>query len=629
MSSSLPALRRCLLAVTAGFALASPASAQTPVTDSSSYVDALTTINDAATGSTGNSYTLDLAPSVTVTPGTGNTVTVNGNGGALDGGGTLTPVVIYSGTVTLNDLTIQNGLGGGLFIATSAVVTLHNVSVTNNAVRGGLNGTYNAQTEYNGDSSSYHGGNASFVLGLNNVDANGVPTTGAGAQISGSILGAAGTSAGGQQSLGYLAGAGNYESLGQSGTTGATYDGGGGGGTVLPYDGSQYSSGGGDGQGNTLPSFDYSTRAAGGGGGTVIQNLNYAGGGGGFGAGGGAGAFAAGGGAGAFAAGGGGFGGSGGFDTSGFYASPGYGATRDEGAALGAGIFVMFGAQLTLTGSSTFSGNAYLDAYPGVSATPYLGTDLFMMTGADVTLAPGAGETIHFRGSIGDDSQDFHSAANGTGVLLKLGNSTTPGGTIIFDVANGYGGGTALTHGVTLIVNNAIGSATGTGAVTLAADTTLGGTGRIDGLTTLSGGAHLAPGNSPGTLTFTGGLTLNDGAILDFQLGTASDLIAVSGGTLSGPSSGTITVNLSDSGGFTAGTYTLIDFSTGGTLTDNLDLADFALGTVINGYTYTFVQVGNLIQLTAVAAIPEPAACAALAGALALALTALRRRRTE
>ena len=192
--------------------------------------------------------------------------------------------------------------------------------------------------------------------------------------------------------------------------------------------------------------------------------------------------------------------------------------------------------------------------------------------------------------------------------------------TLTLSGTNTYTGATRINDG-TLRVNGSLISS----AVTVASGATLGGSGTIGGLATFATGAHLAPGNSPGTITFTGGLILSTGSILDFQLGTASDLIAVSGGTLSGPGSGTITVNLSDSGGFTAGTYDFIDAS-GATLT-GIDATSFALGTIIAGYDFTFTQSGNLFRLVAVtAALPEPATYAALLGAAALAFAAFRRK---
>ena len=168
------------------------------------------------------------------------------------------------------------------------------------------------------------------------------------------------------------------------------------------------------------------------------------------------------------------------------------------------------------------------------------------------------------------------------------------------------------------------------------AGATLAGDDLIDQTSVFHAGAHLAQGSPvglntgrpqdllTGTLTFKNGLTMETGAILDFDLGLVSDRIRVIGGTLTGPSGGTITVNLTDSGGFTAGVYTLIDAS-GATLS-SIGATTFTLGSAIDGYAYAFSQEGLAILLTATA-IPEPSACAILAGTAALGLASLRRRR--
>jgi len=195
-------------------------------------------------------------------------------------------------------------------------------------------------------------------------------------------------------------------------------------------------------------------------------------------------------------------------------------------------------------------------------------------------------------------------------------------GTTVLTAASTYFGGTEITGGK-LIVNNTTGSGTGTGAVTVGADGTLGGYGTIGGLTTISTGGHLAPGTSPGTLTFANGLALEDGAILDLELGTLSDLIRITGGTLSGVLDGEITLNLIDSGGFAAGTYTLIDFT--GADIANLSAASFRFGSIIGGYAYEISLEGNQFLLTA-AAVPEPST-GLLAGLAAAVLLLFRRRR--
>ena len=62
----------------------------------------------------------------------------------------------------------------------------------------------------------------------------------------------------------------------------------------------------------------------------------------------------------------------------------------------------------------------------------------------------------------------------------------------------------------------------------------------------------LSPGNSPGTLTVSNNLVASSTAVLQYQLGTSSDLTKVSGNlTLGG------TLNVSNAGGFTNTTYTL------------------------------------------------------------------------
>ena len=235
---------------------------------------------------------------------------------------------------------------------------------------------------------------------------------------------------------------------------------------------------------------------------------------------------------------------------------------------------------------------------------------------------------------------NIYTGAGSTGII-EGGTIVTDGnvtkinkGTLVLNNVNTYAGQTIVTAG-TLIVNGSI-----AGEAVVRNGAFLGGSGVIGGLATIESGATLTPGtsltpgtlpdsgnafpagSSLGTLTFADGLTLNDGAILAFELGTTSDRIDVTGGTLS--AAGTIIVNLTDAGGFIAGTYTLID-ATGATLSD-ISATSFVLGTTLAGYDFTFVQNGDLFQLTAIA-IPEPAAAAALVGGCVLILVAFRRQK--
>ena len=155
---------------------------------------------------------------------------------------------------------------------------------------------------------------------------------------------------------------------------------------------------------------------------------------------------------------------------------------------------------------------------------------------------------------------------SGSGTLTQLGP-----GTLTLTGANTYTGATTVTAG-TLLINGTQTAATG--AVSVAAGATLGGTGTTGGVVTVADGGHLSPGAGPGTLT-TGGLVLSPGALLDYELttpgvvgGATNDLTVVNGAlTLDGV--------LNISGAFAPGTYRLLNYT--GALTDNtLDVRDGA-----------------------------------------------------
>jgi autotransporter-associated beta strand protein len=152
---------------------------------------------------------------------------------------------------------------------------------------------------------------------------------------------------------------------------------------------------------------------------------------------------------------------------------------------------------------------------------------------------------------------------NGPGSLTLGGNNTFSAGTTV--------------NGGTLLVNNTVGSGTGSGSVSINPGATLGGNGIIGGQVSFAAGATLAPGgNGSGTLTITNDLGLNNASILQFQLGKNSDAVAVTGDlTLGG------TLNISSAGGFGPCTYTL--FTYGGTLS----VGTLTIGTTPANYTYT------------------------------------------
>ena len=191
------------------------------------------------------------------------------------------------------------------------------------------------------------------------------------------------------------------------------------------------------------------------------------------------------------------------------------------------------------------------------------------LTGASTMAAPtyyfiGANNaSTTFAGTISDNAGFTALTKTGTGTLTLAGNNT-------------FSGGTTVNAG-TLLINNTAGSGTGSGTVSVNPGATLGGTGTIAGQVSLAAGATLAPGGSaPGTLSIGNDLGLNNSSSLQFQVGTNSDLVAVTGDlTLAG------TLIISTAGGFGSGTYTL--FTYGGAL----GVGTLVIGAVPAGYACT------------------------------------------
>ena len=229
-----------------------------------------------------------------------------------------------------------------------------------------------------------------------------------------------------------------------------------------------------------------------------------------------------------------------------------------------AGNTVVLGA---FTGSGTLA---------GPQANSGTGDTLFILGGNNTSAA--------FSGIISSNStvsgSEVAVTKTGTGTLTLSGTSTYTGGTTV--------------EGGTLRINNTSGSGTGSGSLEVFSAAMLTGSGSIGGAATIDNGAILAPGNPSGALTFMSHLTLNDGSLLSFVLGTNSDSVVVNGDLfLTGQ------LSVTNGGGFGVAAYTL--FTCGGSLNfDNLQLV-----AAPSGYNYSFnTNTSGVVKLVVAPTTP-------------------------
>lgn len=205
-------------------------------------------------------------------------------------------------------------------------------------------------------------------------------------------------------------------------------------------------------------------------------------------------------------------------------------------------------------------------------------------------------------------------------------------GTLTLSNANTYEGTTTVNAG-TLLVNNTVGSGTGSGAVLIESAGTLGGSGTINGTVTVNG--SLRPGNSIGTLTVANDVTWNSGQNWVFELGTggtvlapgASDRLSLTGAGndfLKGTgAAGSFVFDFAGTG--TTGWYRLVSWES--TTSSGFAPESFAWTNLASGLSATFTVSDTIgSQGIYLNVIPEPSTWALIAVA-GTALVVVRRRR--
>ena len=275
-----------------------------------------------------------------------------------------------------------------------------------------------------------------------------------------------------------------------------------------------------------------------------------------------------------------------------------YAGSQSYGGVIsGAGAVTVEGSgTVALTGANTDSGTTNVTSI----ATLQLGNGT---SGHDGLL----GGNLQNNGVTTYDyagSQSYAGSISGTGTINLIGT-----GTAAFSGASSTSGNVFVYDG-DLRANNAAGSATGSGTVNispnLGALASLSGTGSISGPVIMAAAsgpnvAHLAPGvNSTGaagnfggigTLNLGGGLTIGNGSALDYDLGTASDLTAVTGQLTLGTG---VVLNVNQAAGFGLGTYTLLTYS--GALTGNA--SSWTISGIPGADNATFASGGGVVTVT-------------------------------
>lgn len=201
------------------------------------------------------------------------------------------------------------------------------------------------------------------------------------------------------------------------------------------------------------------------------------------------------------------------------------GGTLQSGP-MGTGTITFAGGEIR----STTNANTEIDNPTNLDADltiPSPGGDKILTLGGPMTLVGGnhtifqnSAAAVVISGIISDGGNGYQLVKSGSGILTV-------------SAANAFGGGMRVDSG-RLLVDNTIGSGTGSGPVTVRGGT-LAGTGNISGATTVNSGAIISAGDgvsTPGELTLSApsGNLLSDGSKYDWKINDAVGAMGSSDG---------------------------------------------------------------------------------------------------
>lgn len=284
---------------------------------------------------------------------------------------------------------------------------------------------------------------------------------------------------------------------------------------------------------------------------------------------------------------------------------------------------------LTLNGDNSYGGNTTIN-----------GTGMVLINGntsaSTGAVNVGSSATLGGLGTVGGAvTLSSSSSIGSTGNTLALASSLTTTGTNTLNASStvNVAGGTTISAG-TFNVNGTLGS-----ALTVNSGATLKGNGAISGAATING--VLAPGASPGILSFDSSLTLGGNTTMEINgttRGTQYDGINTTGlltygGTLTmsfgAPASAGTTFDLFQIGGGSTGSFSNVSIAGSYTLTSLTNSSGIWTGDdTTNLLSFAFDQSTGDLVISAYSAIPEPSTFAAIAGLGVLGLGTTRRRRT-